>query len=527
MPSGNPPSKVRTRAGLARLGWRDGLLAGLLFVAGWATRVPLWPALITNPDGAEYAWAVDEFNLAIERPHAPGSLLFVACGRLPRLVGADPHVSLLLMATCFSALACVALYVLAALMFGRWVALAAGVLLLFENNFWRLGLSPLPYTAGVFWAVAAATAIFLASGRSGHWVWVSAMLVGLATGFRLELTLVLVPLWLWGSRRSRWPQVLSGLALVGLLVVLWGLLTGWATGGYGVYRAATRALWREVTYPASVFAAATKGAPALVHSLLDHLAAWFDLVFGGRSHLSVLAWLFPGVYAFGRIFRLDLVVRDVRRQLLLFWVLPITLFFLLVYMGDRADASVYVAPFTLVAALGADILAADWVRAVRSVRSVATSQRLRLLLVLAFATGLNVAAFFAGTLPGLREAASNLQARLAFIRQFDPREVVLVQSDLFQDYPAVHYYTREYLSYLFQQTQPRPRPSLSIPSPVRLPEGVRYVILLNPAARVRNPARVIELEAGAKLKLVELAPGPHLMHFGAQGVRFEPASQVR
>lgn len=506
------------RPRLERLDWW--IMLGL-FVVCLATRVPFWPDLITNPDGAEYACALDDFNVAAGNPHPPGYILFVACAKAFYAFGTSAEGSLLITSVLFSALACAMLYALGTAMFGRQVGLAAGILLLFENNFWRLGLGHISSVTAAFWGIAVALACYRAGQRPGlRWTLISAAVLGLAVGFRQELLVFLGPLWLWCCRRSGGKSLLGGLAVIAVLTGLWMAATGLATGDFAAYRAASRAQWQEVIYGTSVFAAGGQGVSRAVHVLVEHLGTWFDLVFGGHSHLSVLGWLLLAIYACGRLLRLDLLAQDIRSQILAFWVLPAFCFHLTFHMFARAHATVYGPPLILLAGVGAYLVASDWSRARRSPPGELAVPLGPLVVILGIATLVNVGAFGLATLPGEQRTEANLRARLEYIGGFSPQEIVLVQSDTFQDYPAVKYYLPEYTGYLLRQTYAPLRAGASVTSPIRLPDGVKYAIFLNPQARVAGETRTVELAAGAWLKLYALAPAERWMHFGPAGVRF-------
>jgi hypothetical protein len=508
------------------LGRRDFWLMLGLFLACLVTRIPLWPALITNPDGAECAFALERFDVAAGHPHPPGYLLFVWSAKVFYALGADANVSLLLASTLFSALSCALLYALGSLMFGRRVGMAAGVLLLFENNFWRMGLGHISSVTAAFWGIAVALGCWAAWERPGwRWTLGSAALLGVAAGFRQELLAFLGPLWLWSCRKAGVGKILAGLVVLALLTGLWVGLTSAAGGGYAAYRAASAAQWREVIYGGSVFAAAAQGPRTALESLIQHLGAWSDLTFGGKAHLSVLAWLLLGIYAVGRALRLDLLRRDQRPQMLVLWVLPAFVFHVLFHMFARAHATIYAPVATMVGGIGAVLLAGDWTKGwpPRTAQSRAPAWRLAVVLIVAAVV--SAGAFLSGTLPGERQNVADLRDRLACIRQYPPGETILIQSDLHQDFVTIQYYAREYQSYLLQPTLGAGLGSQGLPNPLPLPDSARYVLFLNPAARVQGETRTVVCHGKPCFKVYTPTPGERGLHFGVEGVRFSRGRQ--
>ena len=275
-----------------RLIRRDWGVMAALFALCLLTRVPLWSPLITHPDGAETAWGLEKFDLAAEHPHPPGYLLFWATGKAFFLLGLSAETSLALAVTLYAALTVALLYALGTLMFGARAGLAAAVLLLFENNFWRVSLTHISAITAAFCGVLVALAAFRAwQEPRSRWALVGAVLLGLAAGYRQDLLGFLGLLWLWCAWRSGWKQVLGGLVIVGLLTALWTALAAWATGGYGLFRSLNQLQWQEAIFPASALYAWGEGPRAAADALIHNLGNWFGLVFGEGSHLSVLGWL--------------------------------------------------------------------------------------------------------------------------------------------------------------------------------------------------------------------------------------------
>ena len=113
------------QATLRKIDW---VIAAVLAVLVVATRLPYAPAMIAHSDGAEYAFALEKFDMARGYPHAPGYPLFIMCAKPIYALTGDASISLVAVSIGLSALACGALYLLGTALFGGWVGLAACVL---------------------------------------------------------------------------------------------------------------------------------------------------------------------------------------------------------------------------------------------------------------------------------------------------------------------------------------------------------------------------------------------------------------
>ncbi len=497
---------------------RDWLVALGLVVITVATRLPYIPPIITHSDGAEYAFALDKFDMARGYPHAPGYPYFILCARPIYALTGDANISLVAVAMGFSALACGALYLLGTALFGPWVGLAAALLLMTDSNFWRFGVSWMSYPAGVFWASVVALAAYRTRCIGSRWSIICALAIGVAGGFRQQVLTFFTPMWLWFSRRAGWSRVLAGLLIIALLTVVWIVWVSSGTGGYAVYQASSQAQWNEAIYNSSVFAALSDGPKAVVERLIHRLGVWSELLFGGRSHLSVLAWLLPLVYALGRVLRPKLIWSDDRVHLLIAWLLPIAAFNLLIHMNTRSHVLIYMPALCLLAGLGIYLFCADLHKLLPGGRR---QLPVYIMAVVVLGMMVNVGVFALRTQPEDARYTRQVESVINYIEtHYQSSEVAIVQSDARMFYHVIHYYLPEYQGYLLQQTMSPPRPSLAFPSPVQLADSVTSVIFLNPKARVRLEPELVELPSGATLQVLHLQPGQHYMHFDGTGVWF-------
>lgn len=501
---------------------KDWLVALGLVVITVATRLPYIPPVIVQADGAEYAFALEKIDMARGYPHAPGYPYFIATTRLVYALTNDANVSIATVNIASSALACGALYLLGTAMFGPWVGLVAALLLCSDSNFWQFSATGMAYPQGIFWACIVALTAYLGrirGAQAGRWSTISAICLGLACGFRQQVVMFSGPMWLWLCRHSGWRRIIGGLLIVAVLCTASiAVMSHWA-GGYSVLQASNQAQWTEVIYSSSVFVVAKEGLNAVIQRLAHRISIWSELLFGGHSHLSAIAWLIPLIYAAGRLLRPQLIWNDDRVQLLVAWLLPIMAFHLLIHMLNRGYALIYLPALCLIAAVGIYLFCTDLCQLLPGKQS--RSFPACMTVVLAAAVMLNVGVFALQSAPATHTHARQLQSVIGYIEHnYRPEEAVIVQSDARMFYHIIHYYLPQYDGYLLQQTMSPPRPSLAFPSPVRLPDSVTSVIFLNPKARVRPEPELVELPTGATLQVLHLQPGQHYMHFDGTGVRF-------
>ena len=109
---------------MEKFGRRDWLAAAILFAVSLAIRVPFRSHFAYHWDSAQFALAIEHFDVSLSLPHRPGYFLFIMLGRIANLFVGNPHTSLMWVNMVAGA-ALVALgYLLGAALFGRhcgWV----------------------------------------------------------------------------------------------------------------------------------------------------------------------------------------------------------------------------------------------------------------------------------------------------------------------------------------------------------------------------------------------------------------------
>ncbi len=197
----------------------------------------------TDWDSAQYASAVDHFDVTHGKPQPPGYWLYVESGRLVgHLTGLGAVHSLVVVAALASALGAGLTAVAGRDLGGWWVGLAAGCVVAASPFTWFSGSIVATYS---FDMVACSLLVILAwRARPGSWHGVAAVgALGLLVGFRqsiIQSFAILALIAVVGSTR-RWGQLvvtaLAGLVTVGIWFVPMALEQ---PGGASAWLRATR-----------------------------------------------------------------------------------------------------------------------------------------------------------------------------------------------------------------------------------------------------------------------------------------------
>lgn len=240
---GPRPGRVASdRAGTVGRDLVDLLLPWVLGLATFVARLATAATGPTDWDSAQYAAAVSRFDVTHGRPQPPGYLLYVLSGRLVHGLGIETVRALVVVAAAASALAVGLVVVAGRDLGGRWVGVAAGLLVATSPFAWFNGSIVATYS---FDLVAAPLLVILAwRARPHSWHGAAAFAsLGLLAGFRqsiLQSFALLALLAVAGSvRRVREAVVVvaAGLAAVAAWMVPMAVLQ---PGGLATWIRATR-----------------------------------------------------------------------------------------------------------------------------------------------------------------------------------------------------------------------------------------------------------------------------------------------
>lgn len=334
---GAGPAEVGTRQALplrtpsTLVDWSIAIGLALLVAA---TRLPFRTTMLYNWDSANFAQALDHFDVTRHFPHPPGYFFYVAAAKLLRVLVPDANASLVVLGILFSALAVAALYFLGKTIFDRPTGIVTALLLTFSVTYWSLGTVALPYVTLAFFSTAMAYLAYRSAfaGRD-HTVPLS-IVYAVGGGFRPDLLLFLGPLWVLGMARRPLRKIALGFFLVLGGFLLWYVPTVWLSGGVEGYHSTLLAyLQIDVVQK---YSSTHRGPAALLVNVRDTLSYIFYALYfaavpalAGAVHLLRRArsidWRFAGF--------------------VVCWIVPMALFYVFIHVGDPG----YV--FTIIPAL--------------------------------------------------------------------------------------------------------------------------------------------------------------------------------
>jgi hypothetical protein len=273
---------------------QDWLVAAVLFGVSLAMRVPFRSRFAYHWDSAQFALAIEHYNVSLGLPHLPGYFLFVMLGRAVNLLVGDPHTSLVWVAVIAGSALPALGYLLAAAIFGRQSGLVAGAILATSPLCWLH--SEVAFTTIVDSANVTATVLLCwrSRRRGGGWRWVLAMafMLAVVAGVRPQTGPTLIPVWLYAFSRftqRRWRQLAGGLLLFGVFFAGWFVPMVQMSGGLGSYLRLYPALM-QISAPLTIW---SSGREALHVDLAFIVAScWVGLLAAGFfGATELLLWL--------------------------------------------------------------------------------------------------------------------------------------------------------------------------------------------------------------------------------------------
>lgn len=434
-------------------GLRAPWIPWLLVLATVVTRWPFRTHYLFMWDSANFALALDHYDVTQHRPHPPGYFFFVAVGRVLLPLAGDANTALVMEALIFSALAVVALYVLARTMYGETVGLWAALLLLGSVTFWSFGGIALAYPSLAFFSTLVALLAYRVLCLKEDRLLLLAGAYSLGGGFRPELMLFLGPLFGLCLLRAPWRRSALAVGVAALGCALWLVPTVTLSGGIEAYLGVLSAY--SGTEVLDRYSVLRRGLPALINNTGDTIAYTFYALYG-------TALLAPGA-ALGWIARwrgsgADAQEAGEERKLgfLVLWMAPMVLFYLIIHIGYAG----YV--FSFLPALLLALARGWWLIPGKHSWGAGRNAVLWGGVALALAVNAYVFVFHERllTAPGLQASDAAIAARLELVRESDPERTVLVSYDSLKhlDYYAPNYRQSIWVDIFSTQEQGHPVP---------------------------------------------------------------------
>lgn len=234
----------------------DGIFISLIAVATVLTRMPFRSKMLYNWDAVQFAMALKEYDVAKHQPHPPGYIFYVGMGKLISFFIKDANSSFVFISILLSFATAVAVYYLAKSMYDVLSAVAATTLLLVSPLFWFYGEVSLSYVGEAFFTSIVAFLIYQVLKGKERFIYISALYLGMAGGFRQTIIMLFFPLWAISvlTCYKSIKKFISGFIVLCLSMLIWFIPMVWLTGGFERYRTASEELFSNTIKATSIFA---------------------------------------------------------------------------------------------------------------------------------------------------------------------------------------------------------------------------------------------------------------------------------
>ncbi len=434
----------------------DFLIAAGLFLLGILTRVPFRSHFLYHWDSVNFALGLEHLDIYQHQPHPPGYFLYVMTGRLVRLLVGDANASLVWMSVLAAGLAAAANFWLGRSLWNRGAGIAAALLFLTSPLFWFHGEVALSYMVEALFVVLVALLCYRhLKGTDGR-VWLSALVLGVAGGFRPNTMVFLLPLWVVAVWRYRWRRALVAAGVLVGVCIAWLAPMIVLTGGIVRYTEALRAAGQMVAAESS-FSGVTRLA------VNGFRLGMFTLYALGVGIVPLAA---GGLYWALRRPRGHAGLKSPEFRLFFWWLMPGLLFYTLIHIRQPGHTFTFMPALLLLLGglLGGGVLsgrARRWAWALTGL--VVLINALFFLTVPPSIFGGQHLTLTPPTWPTIRARDASLGSRIGYIRaHLSPGETVILSSGL--DFRHPDFYLREYPVVRFAELPATT--TLSLPDPV-------------------------------------------------------------
>ena len=294
-------------------------------------------------DSVGYALAFSNYNITLHQPQPPGYILYITMGKTVNFLFNDPNFSMIFLNIILTILTVVVIYFLAKEMFSRNIAIITSILLVFSPFFWFYGEIASVYMMGAFFATLIAYTSYHVLKGNDRFIYISAAVLGISGGFRQDLTIFMLPLWLFCILyiNRDYKRLLMALIILIASIMVWFIPNLILAGGYESYSMGSSAILLESFSSSSMLF----GADLTSQLSMDfRLIAWTALGIGIVSVFISILFIF---YKFKKVFSLS-CLKKVKTLFLSLWIIPSFLFYLIFYIAKPGYILIYLPAFILI-----------------------------------------------------------------------------------------------------------------------------------------------------------------------------------
>jgi len=319
----------------------DFFLASMIFVAVLASRLPFRSQILYHWDSVNFAYAMQNFNIAKEQPQPPGYILYVGLTRFINLIFHDPQSTMVILSIIASALAAVAIFYLGKVIFSREVGIIAALFLASSLLFWFYGEIALPHTLDMLLVIVSAWWLYEVMQGNYRFFLPAIALLAIAGGVRQQTLVFLAPLVLFSLRHVGWRRFIFAGFFGGVICLAWFVPLTYLSGGVSNYFRVMGEFSQRFQATTSIFMG----------------AGWFGL----KRNISklflytVYGWgvaLFPvALYFIYRIWKREWPAKWEKINFLLLWIVPASGYYALIHMGQQGLVFVFLPALFLISAV--------------------------------------------------------------------------------------------------------------------------------------------------------------------------------
>ncbi len=302
-----------------RLGWL--LSVGFLVVTA-VSRIPFRSETLFAWDSANYAFALAEYNVVFHQPQPPGYPLYVGSAKLLYGLGLDANASYVLLSVAASSLAVWLLFVLGWRLYGLQTAIVSALLLATSSVFWSHGEVAYPYAFLALFSTLVLLLLVETKFGPRNLIVPAALALGVGAGFRPDLLLFLLPVWLYAWWGQTLRSLIAGFVVMVLVVLAWGAATVQLSGGWEAYANASGEYY-------GFWSGQPTGLMSYLSNVIDNTRTLTAVLYNGVG-LALL----PIVYFLGRYFSPQQVVRDARTRIVTLWIIVPFVFYMFAHIGN-------------------------------------------------------------------------------------------------------------------------------------------------------------------------------------------------
>jgi hypothetical protein len=306
------------------------------------TRIPFMSKYLYEWDSVNYALGFEKYDILNHQPHPPGYILYIGLGKIVNTIFNDANTTMIVISIVFSILTVILVYYLTKNFFSKEIAIISSILLIFNPIFWFYGEIATIYPSEAFFATLIAYISYKVLKGNQKLFYPSAIILGLAGGFRQDLIIFMLPLWLFSlyySNRSI-LKIIKAFAVLIPSILVWFVPTVLLTGGIAPYIYASGHLSSDIGNTSILL-----GASFFIHFVM--LVALFSWLILATGIIGILFLIFFIINERRNILNKN-SLKNPKFIFLLLWILPMLIFQILFPLSKPGYSLIYISALSMI-----------------------------------------------------------------------------------------------------------------------------------------------------------------------------------